>query len=156
MLEQIVYQTNADPQASIIYWKESGADLTYFESQKGIVTFDMKNPRVKVQLTSTGRLIFFVDSKISEKSRKRLWQRLKRILRSASGDPVADNIKWISRRPYPGRAASQHEVRLKALMLDADGSLESQFSVIDELRAGKAVRKKRKTKTTSTRSRWPA
>jgi hypothetical protein len=134
LLEQIVYQTNADPHASITFWRTSGVDLRYFESEKGILTFYMKNPKVTVQLTPKGKMIFFVDSKISERSRKSLWRRLKRILKSANGNPVADQLNWLNRRPYPGGGATQHEVRLKALTLDAetDGSIESQLSVIDE------------------------
>jgi hypothetical protein len=134
VLEQIVYQTNAYPHACIERLRE--LNMEYRESETGLLTFRISSPSATVQLSPRGKLSTYVDSSTSNRLREKLWRTLKKILRTAEGKELDFmDIRWLKRVPYPG--TSNHEVRLKALMYDgwANGSIESQLSVLDELRA---------------------
>lgn len=131
VLEQHVYETNADLEACSRAAQESPHVKGHYSSEKGLLTIRFHEYEAIAQITSKGKLMVYVDSSDFEA----LWKTLKPILRTREDMPL--EIKWLEKIPHPSH------VRLKSLMVDAEmnGSIESQFSIIDEL---ERTRKKQK------------
>jgi len=154
--EQIIYQTAADLSASSEAANESRHVETSHVNQKGHLTMRLKLHKVKVQVTSRGKVMIFWDSYWSQWSWRRIWRILfNEVLRTRDHRPLTtSDIVWLKRIRYPG--AYHPETRLKALILDDldDGSIESQLSVIDELTRTGRLRPRKVTRKRNYAADW--
>jgi len=132
VLEQHIYQTNVDYVQTLLKAKESSDVKNYDPSEKGILTIYFKTTKAIAQVTPTGKLMLYVDSSEYDQA----WKTMKPILATIDGRPL--EIKQIDRILHPDN------LRLRALtqFADENGSIESQLSVIDELKRMEAKRKR--------------
>ena len=131
VLEQHIYQTNADYAECQRRASGSPDVRSCIPSQKGVLTIRFKNHKAIAQISSKGTLMLYVDSSEYDEA----WNVLKPVLATIDGRPL--EIKTLDRIPHPDN------IRLRALIQQAqeDGSIESQLSVIKEIE--RASKKKR-------------
>ena len=139
VLEQHIYQTNADYVECQRKASESLYVKSFIPSEKGVLTIRFKNQKAIAQVSSKGKLMLYVDSSEYEEA----WKVLKPILATSNGRPL--EIKRLDRIPHPDN------IRLRALIQQAqeDGSIESQLSVIEEIERASKKKGERRSRPNS-------